>query len=303
MKKLFSLLILCFCAAPLAAQRLDITAQDLPQEASFARPFDARFELSHTPGYAVDIDRETLPENFELTEVKNQELSPGTVSYDLTFLPFTLGVSTFTAITFNLKERPGGQTLASAPSQAQNIDVKPVKYYDEQTLRDIRPPYIPSNRLLWLLSVIVAALIIYYLRRFIKDLRVQKLAVQAAQDNRPADVIALSKIQALLQSGLWEKAEYKLFYIELGDILREYFWRRFKMDVSSDTSAELLRRARKTPQLRALLSALREYLNSSDLVKFAKAVPPQEVMQKDVQTVCAIVKETTPRPDAPKEVK
>lgn len=284
-------------AAPqTAGSRINLTAQQVPQQTSFAAAFDTRFELSHTPGYVVELDKETLPEGFELTAEKQEKLSPGTVAYDLTFMPFTLGVSTFTAVTFNLKEQTGGQTLASARSEQVQIDVKPVKYFDEQTLRDIRPPYIPSSLLIWLLCLIVLGLIAYVARKFYKDARSRAKELVQIQDNRPADVIALSQIEALLQSGLWERAQYKIFYIELGDILREYFWRRFKQDVSSDTSAELLRRARKIPQLKNLLLPLREYLNSSDLVKFAKVTPAQQTMQQDVGTVQKLVKETTPRP-------
>lgn len=301
MKKLFCALAAFFCAVAPAAQQIDITAQNIPKEVSFAQAFDVNFELAHTPGYLVEIDRASLPENFELTAVQSKELSPGTLSYDLTFLPFALGVSTFTAVTFDLKEQAAGQTLAQASSETQNIEVKPVQLFKEQTLRDIRPPYIPSGWLLWLLILIVAVLIVYFLRRFWLDARARARDLSPTPDNRPADVIALSKIQALLQSGLWEKAEYKLFYIELGDILREYFWRRFGQDVSSDTSAELLRRARKVPQLHNLLAPLRGYLNSSDLVKFAKATPDQAVMHKDVRTVREIVQETSPRPTELKE--
>ena len=310
MKKLL-LLILCLSplttpaqqpAAPqTAGSRINLTAQQVPQQTSFAAAFDTRFELSHTPGYVVELDKETLPEGFELTAEKQEKLSPGTVAYDLTFMPFTLGVSTFTAVTFNLKEQTGGQTLASARSEQVQIDVKPVKYFDEQTLRDIRPPYIPSSLLIWLLCLLVLGLIIYFAWYFYKEIQTRARELSHAQDNRPADEIALSKIEALLQSGLWERAQYKMFYIELGDILREYFWRRFKQDVSSDTSAELLRRARRIPQLKNLLLPLREYLNSSDLVKFAKVIPAQQTMRQDVGTVQKLVKETTPRPEQAQE--
>ena len=277
-------------------ESISIIAQNMPQEATFAAPFDVHFELAHTPGQVVELNKETIPTGFELTQTKHKALSPGTVAYDLTLMPFTLGVSTFTAVQFDLKEQAGGKTLFSAKSQEEHINVQPVSYFKEQTLRDIRPPYIPANWFIWLLVLLVLGLIVYFTRRFWQDARQQHLTVKEEQDTRPADVIALSKIETLLQSGLWEKAQYKMFYIELGDILREYFWRRFRQDVSSDTSAELLRRARKTPQLLPLLQMLREYLNSSDLVKFAKVVPSQETMQQDVSAVQTLVKKTSPQP-------
>ena len=280
--------------APKAGQ-IDIIAQDIPPQAHFAAPFDVRFEVAHEPGYITELNKTSLPQGFELTAEKVEKLSPGTSAYQLTFLPFTLGVSTFTAVTFELKEQAGGKTLASVSSEPKNLDVQPVNYFNEKTLREIRPPYIPSSWLIWLLCLVVLGLIIYFARKFYQDIRNRRRTILQTQDNRPPDVIALSKIEALLQSGLWEKAQYKMFYIELGDILREYFWRRFHQDVSSDTSSELLRRARKITQLAPLFSKMREYLNSADLVKFAKVVPSQDTMQQDVNTVREIVRETSPR--------
>lgn len=297
MKKTFSLLCL-FCSAALCAQQIQFTAQNAPEQTPFAQPFDVRFELAHTPGYAVELDKESLPPGFELLSAKQEILSPGTQAYELSFMPFTLGVSTFTAVNFMLKDTPGGNTLARAASDPVHIRVNPVKFFDEQTLRDIRPPYIPAGWMLWVFIAVVLALIVYFVRRFWRDVRAgQAAAAQKQEDTRPADVIALSKLQLLLQSGLWEKAQYKLFYIELGDILREYFLRRFGLDVSADTSAELLRRARGVAQLAPLLQALRDYLTSSDLVKFAKVTPDEQTMRRDVGTVQTLVKRTSPQPE------
>ncbi len=301
MKKWLLLLAALGCGGGLAAQEIHITAQQVPQETSFAQPYDVRFELSHTPGYAVALDTERLPEEFDLLQASSQTLSPGTASYDLRFLPFTLGKSTFT-VTFTLQAQPGGEALAQAASQPQTVEIKPVKFFKEKTLRDIRPPYIPASYWIWLLCAGVLGLVIYFVRRFCKRLHAAQAARLAeVQDTRPADEIALSKLQILLQSGLWEKAEYKLFYLELSDILREYFWRRFGLDVSADTSVELLRRARKLAVLQPLLPALRGYLDEADLVKFARAIPTEPQMQAHVHFLQQLVRQTSPQPAELKE--
>ena len=297
MKKYTLLFIFFLTAQLLPAQQISLVSQRVPQKVPFAQPFDVRFEVSHTPGYITELDKQSLPRDFELTAVKVQEIAPGKQAYDLTFIPFTLGASSFTAVNFVLKEQNGGQTLASSQSKAKTIEITPVQYFDDKELRDIRPPYIPANLWAWVLMALAVLGLIYILRRLLKSRKKnQELQIQEEQDHRPADEIALSKIQALLHSGLWEKKEYKMFYIELGDILREYFWRRFGQDVSSDTSAELLRRARQVPQLNKLLMPLRQYLNSSDLVKFAKVTPLDQTMYQDVQTIRSIVHETSAPP-------
>ncbi|MBO7238295.1 MAG: hypothetical protein J6U96_03265 [Elusimicrobiaceae bacterium] len=295
MKKLFLFLFFSFLINGAAAQSLEVTQQNIPQEASFAQPFDVRFALNYPAGYEVVLDKNSLPADFGLSQEKTEETTPGQITYDLTFLPFTLGKSTFTAVNFILQDAQG-QTVSTAASKETTVQVKPVKLFKDKKMRDIRPPYIPSGWLFWLMILLALAALIYLIRRFWRKARARARQAALEQDNRPADVIALSKINILLQSGLWEKAQYKLFYIELGEILREYFWRRFQLDVSADTSAELLRRTRTVPELTPLYTDLKNYLNSSDLVKFAKYIPDEATMHKDVNVVRKTVQQTTPSP-------
>ena len=292
MKKLFFLFFTLTVALGLQAQEVSITEQQVPAQVSFAQPFDVRFEVAHTPGYNLQLDKDSLPKDFTLTHEQLENPTAQTSTYQLTFLPFTLGVSTFTAVNIQLQDNQG-QVVAQTASKNAEIDVKPVQFYKEKTLRDIRPPYIPWGSFTWLMCLLALIALIWVLRHFTRRVKQDRALLQQEQDNRPADVIALSKIRILLQSGLWEKAQYKAFYIELGDILREYFWRRFHLDVSSDTSAELLRRARQVEALKPLLQGLRDYLSSSDLVKFAKVVPSQNTMQQDVKTVEHLVRTTS----------
>ncbi len=296
MKKFILLLPLCFtCVGLLSAQQIDITAQEIASEAQFAQPFDVHVELAHTPGYQVEIDPQSLPADFALLTEKKEDLSPGTVSFDLTFLPVNLGVSTFTAVNFILQDT-NKNILAKAQTQEKPVEIAEVEFFKDPNLRDIRPPYIPANWFLWFLCALVALLIIYFIYHFWRSTRKDVPAEQAVQDLRPADVIALDKIHLLLQSGLWENAHYKLFYTELENIFREYVYRRFQLDVSSDTSSELLRHIRKIPQLVPLQTEIRNYLNSSDLVKFAKVVPEEPTMQQDICCVKTVVQATAPRP-------
>lgn len=293
-------IFLLVTAGALPAQQVQITQQDIPPQASFAQPFDVRFELAHTPGYQVELDEKSLPQDFLLTRQKQEIISPDALAYDLTFLPVTLGASTFTAVNFVLLDA-NRQSVAQTESKSTPVQIAEVQFFKDKKMRDIRPPYIPSSWVWWLLSAIVLGLLIYFLRRFWRDARAAK-ATQPIVDLRPADVIALDKIHLLMQSGLWEKQQYKLFYTELENILREYLMRRFHLDVSSDTSAELLRRARQIPQLLALQPQLRQYLNSSDLVKFAKATPDNSTMQQDVLQVRTVVQNTSPQQTSTEQV-
>jgi hypothetical protein len=298
MKKLFLLILFGVVLTSITnAQSIELTEQQIPPQGSFAQPFQTRFQLTHTPGYQVVLDKETLPKDFALSQEKTEILSPQTLAYELTFLPFTLGASTFTAVTFQLQDNQGKaiQQIQSAETQ---VKIEPVQFFKDKKMRDIRPPYIPSSWLWWLLALLVLIALVVLIKRISRKVKQHTQEAALKPDNRPAHVIALSKINLLLQSGLWENQQYKLFYIELGDILREYFWRRFGLDVSADTSTELLRHARAVPELAPLYAELRDYLKSADLVKFAKYTPDEDTMHKDVGIVQKTVQKTIPTPTA-----
>lgn len=297
MKKLLSFLLLA-ALSPLAAQELNLVDKTAPEKATFASPFTLTYGLSHTPDYQVKLDENSLSGDFEIQTQSLQQDSPATATFNFTVLPFTLGKSTFTA-TFLLTQN--GKTAATLEEPVY-ITVSPAKTFNDKNFREIRAPQIPAGWLTWLLAALAAlafAAVVYVWR---KKMQEKSLAVlQEPEDTRPSEEIAFSKIDALLNSGLWEQREYKLFYITLSDILREYLWRRFQIDTSADTSAELLRRVKNMPEMSPLLFALRNFLNSGDLVKFAKAVPEEEVRNKDVQLLRKIIRETSPKEIPPEE--
>ena len=301
MKKLFTLFSLLFSFALCGAQEIHLIEQKAVDKVPFAAPFALQFSLSHTPGYEVTVDENSLSKDFEITQMSAKQNSPGTLTYDFTVLPFTLGKSTFT-VTFNLVQN--GRTAAQTKAEAY-IDITPAKTFNDKNLREIRNPSIPAGWLAWLVAALLLGALIYVLYAWHKKLHEKKLSVAATpEDPRPGNEIALSQIDALLDSGLWENAQYKVFYNTLTDILREYLWRQLKIDASADTSAEILARIKTMPKLAPLRTQLRQFLSSGDLVKFAKAVPSLDTRNRDIQLLREIIVETSPKELAPaQEVK
>ncbi|WP_428054237.1 hypothetical protein [Candidatus Avelusimicrobium stercoris] len=301
MKKLFTLFSLLFSFALCGAQEIHLIEQKAVDKVPFAAPFALQFSLSHTPGYEVSVDENSLSKDFEITQMSAKQNSPGTLTYDFTVLPFTLGKSTFT-VTFNLVQN--GRTAAQTKTEAY-IDITPAKTFNDKNLREIRNPSIPAGWLAWLIAALLLGALIYVLYAWHKKLHEKELSVSAEpEDPRPGNEIALSQIDALLDSGLWENAQYKVFYNTLTDILREYLWRQLKIDASADTSAEILARIKTMPKLAPLRTQLRQFLSSGDLVKFAKAVPSLDTRNRDIQLLREIIVETSPKELAPaQEVK
>ena len=302
MKKFIFLFALLFCLTPGYSQTVQVAQSRVPETASFAQPFEAELILSHTPGTTVTLSTQAAAQDFEITAQKQEQNSPGTTVLHLTVMPFALELSTFT-VTLEVQSatlRPSSHTLEFP------ITVNPVKLFKDPNLREIRNPKVPLSWLKWLLVALILGILLYLLFWGRKKTENQGPAWQRfgkETDNRPCHVIALSQIDALINSGLWEKKQYKVFYISLFDILREYLWRRFSLDASADTSTELLRHAKKTDGLTPVLPQLKDFLSTGDLVKFAKVVPSETQRNRDITCLRTLIEKTTPQPPTPEEEK
>ncbi len=294
-------LFLLFLLSPLGyAQELHVIQAKAPQSVPFAQVFNVQYQLSYTPGYEITVDEKSLSKDFEIQQMTHLQKSPGTIDYTFTAIPFTLGKSTFT-VTFQLKQGDSQLTQAEEPVY---LEVTPVQVFKDKKFREIRSPFVPVSWFTWLLVLLAAAALIYILYLWRNHMKQKhQLLVRNQEDTRPSHVIALSKINALVQSGLWENRQYKLFYISLVDILREYLQRRFELDVSADTSTELLYRIKSQQTLQPFIPLLREVLTASDLVKFARAIPSEDQRNGHVKLLCNFVEETTPKPQLETEAK
>ncbi len=291
----FLLLILSLCSALwVTAQELNVLKTDVPENVPFAQPFTARVVLSHPRGQTVTWDKESIPAEFAVGQVQLEPVGVDSTQASFTLFPFTLDKSTFT-VSFSLAGNPAHTVQAQAP-----LTVSPVKVFEDDQLREIRPPHRVVDWVTWLciLLALVAlvCLLIFGWRRWHKE-KTKLLA--APVDNRPPHVIALSQIDALINSGLWESKQYKVFYITLTDILRTYLQRACGLDVSSDTSADLLRRLKTVPNLTAQLQQIRVFLSSGDLVKFAKQIPTEDTRNRDITILRTLIEATTPKPAEP----
>jgi len=294
MKKFYLLLGVCLLLLPLGAQELRVTALRSPRQVKFAEPFDMSLTAVYPQAYTVAVNKEESSPDFEITDIRlTPNDSGGNLS--LSVRPYALNISTFTVVLNLMKDN---QSVLEREVPVP-LTVEPVKLFKDDALREIRDPRTPISLLAILLILLAAAAIvaaIYFFTRKKKEEQGPRLTVPA--DTRPCHVIALAQINALIDSGLWEKKQYKLFYISLSDIWREYIWRRFQIDASADTSAELLKRAKKTNGLSVLVPQMRKFLASGDLVKFAKVVPSERERNADVILLQDMIKQTVPPPPA-----
>ena len=86
---------------------------------------------------------------------------------------------------------------------------------------------------------------------------------------RPADEVALEKLDEIKAQKIWKDGKVKEYQTELTDVVREYIGRRFDVHSTEKTSDETLQEM-KSKVDKDLYTRLKNMLQLADLVKFAK---------------------------------
>ena len=124
----------------------------------------------------------------------------------------------------------------------------------------------------WILLAIGCLLLavgFYYLWRWYKKNHQPEEEPIAPELLRPADEVALEKLDEIKAQKIWNDGKVKEYQTELTDVVREYIGRRFDVQSTEKTSDETLR-AMKPLIEKDLYGKLSKMLQLADLVKFAK---------------------------------
>ena len=122
----------------------------------------------------------------------------------------------------------------------------------------------------------------------------------AAEPLRPAEEVALEKLDIIREQKIWQAGQVKEYHTQLTDVVREYIDRRFEVSSAEQTSDETLRAMR--PLLsdkKDLYEQLRKMLTLADLVKFAKWTTTPDENEMSLRSAYTFVKETTPVEEEP----
>ena len=108
---------------------------------------------------------------------------------------------------------------------------------------------------------------------------------------RPADEVALEKLDEIKAQKIWKDGKVKEYQTELTDVVREYIGRRFDVQSTEKTSDETLR-AMKPLIDKELFAKLSKMLQLADLVKFAKWTTTPDENEQALSTAYEFVNET-----------
>ena len=119
---------------------------------------------------------------------------------------------------------------------------------------------------------------------------------------RPADEVALEKLDAIKEAKIWKDGKVKEYQTDLTDVVREYIGRRFDVQSTEKTSDETLREMKEIltkgeglePNVdgKALFAKLSKMLQLADLVKFAKWHTTPDENEQALTTAYEFVQET-----------
>ncbi|MDR1415928.1 MAG: hypothetical protein LBJ57_00750 [Prevotellaceae bacterium] len=123
-----------------------------------------------------------------------------------------------------------------------------------------------------LLAALVAFAIYYISRR-----RSNRPIFFRPKPKEPAHVVALRELDRLKGEQLWQQGRAKEFHTRISEIIRVYIEDRYSVQAMEQTSEEILHDLEQSKLcVQEHLESLREVFYTSDLVKFAKFMPPPD---------------------------
>ena len=247
------------------------------------------------------LDKELIPsvEIVDRTIVDTLSLKDGRVQYDQ-----YLTLTSFEDSLFYIAPLPfvSGDDTVWSDGLTLNV-VQPFEMdTTDMAITDIKGVY--KAPIWWwgifrwvLLAVLLAGVGVagYYLITYLQSRkREEEGKVVMSEPLRPADEVALEKLDAIKEKKIWQQGQVKEYYTQLTDVVREYIARRFEVSSVEQTSDETLRDIRPLlSERKDLYDQLRKMLTLADLVKFAKWSTTPDENELSLRNAYTFVKETT----------
>ena len=237
-------------------------------------------------------------EIVERTNVDTTKLSDGRYQ-----LNQTLTITSFKDSLFYIEPQPfvSGEDTFWSEGLSLNV-IQPFEVDSTLAITDIKPiakaPIWWWGIFRWVLIALLLGGLVYgahYLALFIGHRR-GTIPEAPKEPERPAEEVALEKLDIIKEQKIWQSGQVKEYHTELTDVVREYIGRRFDVSSSEKTSDETLREMKPLlKEQKELYEKLRKMLSLADLVKFAKWTTTPDENEMSLKTAYDFVHETTPK--------
>ena len=262
-----------------------------------------RAMIESTEQVALPRYGETLIDGIEIVErtgVDTTVLQDGRVQ-----LNQTLTLTSFSDSLFFIPPQPfvSGEDTLWSDGMSLNV-VQPFEIDTTLAITDIKPlqraPIWWWGIIRWVLLAIGCILLGIGAWYFIKWAMHRKKGgeLQLAEvEKRPAEEVALEKLDKIKAEKIWQEGKVKEYHTELTDVIREYIGRRYEVKSTEKTSDETLRELKPLmAEQKELFERLRKMLSLADLVKFAKWHTTPDENESALLTAYDFVHETTAAP-------
>lgn len=153
-----------------------------------------------------------------------------------------------------------------------NVD-KPEEFYD---IKDIwKPPFVLADYYPIIYGILLALFLICVIAYIIKRIRNKQSLIpfKKPEPKLPPHEQAIKELDEIKQQKLWQQGRSKEYYTLITETLRRYIVDRFDINAMEMTSGEILDIIRKQHEADSVYENLKQILNLSDFVKFAKMNP------------------------------
>lgn len=150
---------------------------------------------------------------------------------------------------------------------------KPEEFYD---IKEVwKPPFVLADYYPLIFGVLLGLFLICVIAYVIKRLRNRQSLIpfKKAEPKLPPHEQAIKELDEIKQQKLWQQGRSKEYYTLLTETLRRYMVERFSINAMEMTSGEILDIIRKQQGVTSVYEGLKQIMQLSDFVKFAKMNP------------------------------
>lgn len=290
--------------APAAAEPRSVHVRLEKREVRLGEPFELTVEIRHRPAEAYSLPGALAEEPFRLLGgacPRRQEGDDAVTTCALRLALFDLGSHDLPELVLPVATPEGARELRiPGPSVTGAGILDPAAPAEALALKDLAPPVpllVPNLPLLvgaLALSLLAAAAAWGW-----RAWRRRALRGEEPPPPLPAHERFALQLDALAAARLAEQGRGREHFFRLSEHLRGYLGAVTGQNALDLTTAELLARLSFQPDPRLDLHALRAFLESSDLVKFARAPAGAEAAAEGLAFARALLARTRPPPAAP----
>lgn len=249
-----------------------------------------KYTLSVTYDSAINLTPPPIGANLGAFDVKDYEmddevkLDDGRIQLKSSFVLTTFTTGDYIIPPIPIEFYTADSVRKILISEPMPIKVKSLlaESADTADIRDIKGPIefkSPIPTYVYLIGIaillLIAGLIYWWWRRHRPE------EAKEFIDPREPWEIAFEAMAFLKERSYPAKGEFKLYYVELTEIIRSYLERIYKIPVMDMTTWEFLSTIKDAGVDEDLFGRFKKFLEYADLVKFAKMIPGPEQMEND----------------------